>query len=153
MEAYFTLLQTTRQNFLHLLEKLDTDTLNRIPAGFNNNLAWHLGHLVVTPQLLLYRLSGLETQASERLIEQFRKGTKPAEPLEAAIIEKLKQSFADFPARLKSDSVRGLFLEFSPYETSYGFGLSSFEDALLFNNIHEGVHYGYALSLKRALGA
>ena len=46
---------------------------------------------------------------------------------------------------------KSMFDSYSEYPTSYNYTLRSIEDAINFNNIHEGVHYGYALALRKAL--
>ena len=43
------------------------------------------------------------------------------------------------------------FTEYTPYTTSLGIDLKSIQDAIIFNNIHEGLHYGYILAQRRAL--
>ncbi len=37
--------------------------------------------------------------------------------------------------------------------TSAGIRLESVEDAIAFNNFHEGIHLGYVMALKKALAA
>lgn len=51
------LLNATRQNILTLMQGLSADQLNKMSAGFNNNLIWNAGHVLVTQQLLYYKLS------------------------------------------------------------------------------------------------
>lgn len=152
MHPDFELLLQTRRNLLTLTEPYDLDSLNQIPVGFNNNLFWHLGHVVVTQHLLLYKNSGLPLAFSTGFIDAYRKGSKPdgkgtAETLEfiqEQMISTVKQAAADYEA--------GKFGDYQPYPTSYGYELTSIEDALRFNNVHEGLHFGYAQALRRALG-
>jgi len=40
---------------------------------------------------------------------------------------------------------------FQPYATSYGIQLNTIEEAIRFNNIHEGMHLGYILAQRRSL--
>jgi len=40
-----------------------------------------------------------------------------------------------------------LFTNYSDYETSFGLNLTSIEEAISFNNIHEGIHFGYLLAM------
>jgi hypothetical protein len=37
---------------------LDLAQLNIVPDGFNNSIAWNIAHILVTQQLLHYKLSG-----------------------------------------------------------------------------------------------
>ena len=39
-----------------------------------------------------------------------------------------------------------------PQGFAVGVDLSSFEDAILFNNIHEGIHLGYMMGVRKGLG-
>jgi hypothetical protein len=46
MEKYFDIMQKGRMQFVHLLNGLTIEQLNKIPEGFNNNLIWNFGHLL-----------------------------------------------------------------------------------------------------------
>lgn len=43
-------LRHIRTSVLNLIESLTLKQINEIPAGFNNNIIWNLGHLVATDQ-------------------------------------------------------------------------------------------------------
>ena len=64
------LLKTTRTNFLNLLNEFSLEQINQIPQGFSNNLIWNFGHLVVTQQLLCYKLSGNEMYISDEIVNK-----------------------------------------------------------------------------------
>lgn len=49
------------------------------------------------------------------------------------------------------DYERGLFREFKAYQTSYGAKLKDIEQALQFNNVHEGLHLGYMMALRKGV--
>jgi len=70
---HFTLevLSNTRKFYNKFLEKTSLDDLNKIPQGFNNNIIWNIGHIVVTQQLLAYKLSGLPMMVSDSMIAKY----------------------------------------------------------------------------------
>jgi hypothetical protein len=37
------------------------------------------------------------------------------------------------------------------YSTSFGIDLKNIQDAIIFNNMHESLHFGYVMAQKRAL--
>ena len=43
-------IRKTRSFLLDYIKELNIEQLNKIPAGFNNNIAWNLGHLVAAQQ-------------------------------------------------------------------------------------------------------
>ncbi len=43
------------------------------------------------------------------------------------------------------------FSDYTPYTTSFGMDLKSIQDAIIFNNMHESLHYGYIMAQKRAI--
>ncbi len=49
----------------------------------------------------------------------------------------------------RADIKKGVSKEFKPYETSFGIKLSNLEEALEFAALHEGLHSGYALAMKK----
>ena len=134
----------------HVVSGVPEDDLFRVPAGFVNHVAWNAAHLVVTQQILTYGLSGLEPRLPGELIDRYRKGTGPdtADPVSfRAAMEYVHKA----PEWLAEDYEAGRFSSFTPYKTSSGIRLDSFEDAMAFNNFHEGIHLGYILALKKAL--
>ena len=58
MEKLFDILLKNRKILHDYLHKTSQEDLFKIPEGFNNNIWWNIAHVVVTPQLLLYGLSG-----------------------------------------------------------------------------------------------
>ena len=139
----------TRSNFLRLIDGLSTEQLNLIPEGFNNNLIWNFAHNIVTQQLLTYGLAGLPTKVDNKWIAAFRKGTKPEQLYSAEEIEQLKALTFDPLDQFEDDYKAGIFETFRVYPTSYGVTLNTLEEAIAFNNVHEGLHLGYAMSMRK----
>jgi len=73
----FEVTRAARKNVLNLLKGFTVDQMNLIPKGYRNNLVWHLGHLLVTQQLLTYNLSGHRLKIPNEWVDQFRKGSEP----------------------------------------------------------------------------
>ncbi len=145
----FDIARTTRLNILKLINGLTTEQLNTVPDGFNNNIIWHVGHLLATQQLLTYGLSDNEVILSDNIIEEFRKGTKPENDYSEDDIEELKTVFIDVINETEADFKDGLFTAFKSYPTSFGITLESIEDALTFNNVHEGLHMGLIMGMRK----
>ena len=72
MNAIFELTATSRKMAAPYLEKYTLEQLNTIPEGFSNTIFWNIAHIVVTQQLLVYKLSGLPMQVSDDLVEKYR---------------------------------------------------------------------------------
>ena len=147
-ETAFKILSRTRQSLNEMIADLDDLALLKIPAGFNNNILWNLGHVVVSQQLLSYHLSGLAVNVSEDLLSQFRRGSSPqnwAKPINKTELTELSLALVD---KTLKDYRQGVFQEshrretLFPYQTSFGGKLENFPDAVHFNNVHEGLHFG-----------
>lgn len=152
MKFQFDLLIATRDNFLRAVENLSIEALNHIPEHFNNNLIWHLGHVVVTHQRLCYGKSNIPCLVSDDLIDRYCKGTRPESPVEAAEIDEIKELLYTLPQVMITDYIEGKFSEYEAYEISYGVKLTNIEKAMAFNNVHEGLHLGYVMSMRKSLG-
>lgn len=151
MEVAFEHLRTTRAQFLALVNGLDEDRLNYQPPGFSNNIVWHLGHIVVTQQLLTYGLAGLEGPSLPLEARSFRKGSRPERRYTQAEIDRWAEAARWTPDKLEEDYRQGRFVEFRPYQTSFGAALHSIEEAIAFDTLHEALHLGYAMGLRKAL--
>ena len=142
-------LRATRNNALKICKKLDLDQLNLIPESFNNNLVWSLGHILVTQQLLCYRLSGTPCLVSDELIGRYRKGSKPEGVIGRDEIDYIEEMLLSSIDQMKADLAAQRFGHYKPYATSYGIELASIEDAIAFNGIHEARHLGTMLALRK----
>jgi len=141
----------TRANMLQLMSDLTIEQLNEIPKGFNNNMIWNFAHVIITQQLLVYKMGGLPMHVSDEKVELFRKGSKPERFFDAAYFEELKVLSDSTYQQFKTDEKAGLFKEYNTYATSYGVTLNIPEDAIGFNNMHESMHLGYMIALKNVL--
>ncbi|MFD0940721.1 DinB family protein [Pedobacter boryungensis] len=140
-----------RNKLLSHIADLTTDELNYIPTGFNNNLAWQMGHLVVSQQLLCYRLSGNELVIEKELVDLYKNGSKPERYISAAEIEQMKGYLLSTIDQLAIDLEQNLFDNYNPYTISTfpGLTLTSIDDAVAFIACHDGLHYGCCLGLKK----
>ncbi len=77
MEKVLDVISKNRKILHTILHKTPKSDLYKIPKGFRNNIWWNIAHVVVTSQLLIYRLSGLELLVEEELVNKYRKGTVP----------------------------------------------------------------------------
>lgn len=151
MKTEFDILRTSRAIFLKELEGLTLEQIHTIPAGFKNHIAWNVAHVLVTQQLLHYKLSELNCLCPDDLIETHRKGTSPTVVFSEEEFEEVKELFEGLPDTLQEDYEAGIFENFAEYPTSTGFVIHSIEDAISFNNFHEGIHYGIVRAIKKFL--
>ncbi|AUC16342.1 damage-inducible protein DinB [Tenacibaculum sp. SZ-18] len=149
MDTQFDILKKSRELVLKRIEGLTHEQLHEIPEGFNNNIVWNVAHLVVTQQLLHYKLSGLQCLVPDELIEKYRKGTVPSEEMSKEEFEEVKELLAGLPDTLVEDYKEGIFKEYTEYPTSTGFVLTSIDTAIDFNNLHEGMHLGTIMALTK----
>lgn len=149
MNTDFNILRKSRELVLKRIDGLSLAQLHKIPDGFKNNIAWNVAHLVVTQQLLHYKLSGLDCLVPDDLIEKYRKGTTPIEEFTQEEFEEIKELLAGLPDTLEEDFNEGIFKEYTEYPTSTGFVLTDIETAIKFNNFHEALHLGTIMALTK----
>lgn len=149
MEHQIVNLIKGRALMLKVINGLSIEQVNKIPEGFKNNIAWNIAHLVVTPQLLCYKLSGLPCDVSDEMIEAYRKGAAPTRDITVEEFDEIKKLFVELPLKMEADFKAGIFKEYTPYETSVGVTLSSAEEAFSFGLFHEGIHLGVLLGLRK----
>jgi len=151
LDFQITILKSTRSNIIKVLDAHSNEQINKIPDGFSNNLVWNFGHSIITQQLLCYKLAGQKMIVSNEMVEAFRKGTKPKVVYDESYYKKLIELSAETITKLKEDYKQGYFSGYKDYPTSYGVTLHSIEDAISFNNVHEGHHFGTVLALRKFL--
>ena len=152
MDFTFQVLRNTREIFKKIIEQNALEDLNKIPNGFNNNIIWNIGHVVVSEQLLAYKLSGLESMLSDDMINKYRKDTKPEGNLTQEVVNEIKELLSSTLKKTEADYTNGVFKNYNVYTVSTtGNTLNNIDEALQFVAIHEGLHYGYVLALLKAI--
>ncbi len=151
MDKQFDILRANRQLILNLIDNYSLDQLNKIPSGFKNNIAWNVGHLLVTHQLLCYKFSDLQLNVSDEMVTQYIKGTAPVGDIHQQEFEHIKTQFLPILDKFEKDYQNNIFKSYQSYTTSANVTLNSIADAIAFNNFHEGIHLGYILALKNTL--
>lgn len=151
MENELGITLQNRRNLLAILENTPKKDLLNIPKGFRNNIWWNIAHVVVTQQLLVYKFSGVPMLVAKDVVDKFMKGTVPDGTATDAEIEYIKKVLVSIIEKTQQDYDAGLFKDFTPYTTSAKVTLSNVEDAIRFNNFHEGLHFGSILALRKML--
>jgi len=131
---------------------MSLDDLNAIPKGFNNNIIWNIGHILVTQQLLAYKLSGLPMMVSESLIAKYMKDTKPEDDVSQTEVDEIKELLFATIEKTKADYNNNAFNNFNTYTVSTtGNTLTNIDESFEFILFHEGMHLGYIMALSRAI--
>lgn len=149
MDATFSIWKTSREIYLKFLTSYSLEQLNHIPEGMSNNLIWNIGHIIASQQGLVYRLSGLPTQVSETFIDKYKNGSIPNGETTQEEVDEIKQLLVSTLNQTIIDYENGKFTTYHEYQTKTGFLLRNLEEAMQFNNYHEGIHLGFMMKIKK----
>lgn len=139
----------SRNMILELLQKHTLEQLNKIPEGFNNNLIWNIGHVIVAQQVLVYKLSGLPMMIANEMVDKYKNGSRPERDVTQAELDEIKNLLLETINKTAADYNNGVFKTYNEYTTSIGFNLKNAEEAIVYNNFHEGLHLGIMMSLRK----
>lgn len=153
MKEVFKFIIDARKAFIKDIESLSLEELNEIPAGFNNNIIWNFGHIVVTTPVLCYVRTGILTDTSTvKYISAYAKGTKPTYFVTQEEVDDLKALAISTIETLEKDYNEGKLNNIIPFETStYGALLESIEDVIITTAGHDNTHLGYVTAQKRII--
>jgi hypothetical protein len=144
-------IKMTRIYLLNLIDGLTTEQLNEIPAGYNNNIIWNLGHLIASQQSICYLRSGLKIFVDEEYLASYKPGTTPNKLVTSVEVIQMKKLFITAIDQFDTDFEEDLFSNHPYWKTNYGIEVGNMEDALSFVLFHEGLHVGYIMALRRLL--
>ena len=85
-------------------------------------------------------------------ITKYMKGSVADNDISQEEVDYILKQLKVLPAKLENDYTNGVFENYNTYTTSYNITLSAISEAIQFNNVHEGLHFGYIMALKRAIG-
>ncbi|MDL1914230.1 MAG: DinB family protein [Bergeyella sp.] len=151
MEYHFLIHKKTRQNLIDNLRDTSPEELCAVAEGYSNTIFWNIAHCLATQQLLHYYLSGNPFRTDAYWINTFKKGTLPPPEIEKAKMEYLAYLLEESAKILRADYQSGLMNQYESYHTSFGLEIRNINEAIVFNNMHESLHYGYIMAQKRAV--
>lgn len=153
-QASIEIYRRIRSELHSAVKELSSERLHAVPAGFDNNIAWNIGHLLVVQQRLIYARCGLPLTILDEMNPLFMPGTSPADwqtpPDAKALVEMLMPQHE----QLERDFAAGLFSEtsYELFTPSSGVAIDNINDALVFNIFHESQHFGFVLALINLVG-
>ena len=103
-----------RQLIQQALAGLSEEAYFNMPQSFDNNIAWNLGHIIVTQQALHYRLSGQPTLTNKEDVAMFKTESSPAEWTSRPDIERLLGLLVETGPKLQDDYAAGAVYHFPP---------------------------------------
>ena len=142
-----------RKNILALLEEHTLEQVNTIPPGFNNNIIWNAGHLLLSQQFLLYHFSDLPMlDFVQEYTPKYGSGTIPDGGAAQSELDLIMDTLDSSTKKVIDDYNSGLFKTYNAYTSEYfGITVQNIEEAIYFNTYHEGFHFGFMSALKTAL--
>ncbi len=126
---------------------------DRIPEGWNNNMRWHVGHLVLTPRRLVLQPLGIPLGVSGSYLKWFAGGTAPAAWSDEAVpsLEQLADEMIRTPADVLGRVGARLAERFEkPLEVRLATVRNGLE-GLALSHVHDGIHLGCMMRLAKAL--
>jgi len=151
MEKLFDITEKIHANFNSILTTTTKEHLLMIPENYNNNIFWNISHVLVTQQLLVYKLSKLQTRLDWALVKKYSKGTFPENDVSEEEIQQVAEALLATPRWTKEDYEKGIFKEYTPYTTSAKVTLNNVEDAIAFNIFHMGLHMGTVKAIQKKM--
>ena len=149
MHQVFEITRLSRKIIAEYLENYTLEQLNKVPEGFNNNLIWNIGHIVVVQQMLVYNLSGLPMMVSQEMVEKYKRGSKPENLVSQAEVDEIRSLLFETINQTKADLNSKIFKTYTEFTTLSGFTMRNIEDALAFNYYHEAMHIGMMMSIRK----
>ena len=151
-EHVFKYIKRNRELFLQLVNSLNIEQLNKIPDGFNNNIVWNFGHIVVSTQSLCYVRPEVKPDIDIPFRAKYQKGSKPESFITQQEIDTLKQQLLSTIDSIENDVKNNVFEKITPYSTAtYGYEMTTIGEILTCTLAHDSMHYGYALTQKNWL--
>ncbi|MBO9618372.1 MAG: DinB family protein [Niabella sp.] len=136
------IINSIRKKAIRLIHETSLEDLNKIPAGFNNSMAWNFGHLVVSGYSLVFKATGVDTGFVIPLQEKYRKGTKPSEPTTQEELEELIRLSDSFTQAVADALDENKFKTITPYTTeTFGVLIGTIDEMLTTVAAHDTSHF------------
>jgi len=146
-------LQFIRNATLYALDNTTEEMADIMPKGFRNTIRWQFGHILVSQEGLLFRLTNKPMAIPKSYITLFGMGSSPAgwteeppslETLRADLQEQTSRIVETFSGKLSEKLP-------APFNLRSKIEFQTVGEVLTFTLYHEGVHCGAINALKCAI--
>ncbi|MFT9599287.1 DinB family protein [Mesobacillus sp.] len=145
-ELLFKQFELTRRSFLKNIEAITPEQASVQPEGFNNNIHWHIGHVLTVTEQFMMGFPKKTNHLPANYIELFGNGTRPSEwsgdvPSVEVLTEQLKAQLdriKEVPASMLDEKLKKPFL-----------GLETFGELANMALFHEAYHLGQIHSMRK----
>lgn len=153
MDNTFKFIIQTRKAFIQLIDSMTLEQLNEIPAGFNNNIIWNFGHIVVVTPALCYLRTGISNDTTKvKYLQSYVKGSKPTYVVSQEEVDNLKALAISSIEQISKAYYAGVFKDMAPYATdTYKEMMTTIEEVIQLSAGHDNLHFGYAIAQKRII--
>src|SRR5699024_5559579 len=137
---------------LKFVNNLDEKTIDVQPAGFNNTIRWHVGHVLVVAEKFLFGYPEQSTEIPTNYNDLFQPGTKPADWTEKG------PELSDLTKHLEKQIERinalseDYFTKKLPFTLPFG-NFETYGDLYGLSIHHEAEHLGQIKAMKRIIEA
>ncbi|HJA41309.1 MAG TPA: DinB family protein [Firmicutes bacterium] len=131
------------------LENLTDDQLTKIPEGFNNNILWHVGHVLVSNEFFMFGYPQTDTGLPQSYVSWFNTQTSPADWGEDKL-PTISELYKALQTQLeKICNIDDTFLEQKlPFEFPVP-GIVTYHDLYALMIYHEADHLGQIKAMKK----
>jgi hypothetical protein len=136
-----------------ILEGLTVQQLMTVPKGAANSILWNMGHVCTDQVNMLYAPSGLPSPLPDDFHTWFDPGTSPADWTKEPPLPEVLAASRELNTKVVKDFEGRRFRDFTPYSITEGYSIDSIEEAIAYHTIHEGMHIGVILTLRRFVTA
>lgn len=153
MKESIDIIRGSRKFLVNLIDGMSIQKVNEIPAGFNNNIAWNIAHIIAAQQNLCYVNAGVKPLVEEKFIAKYKTGTKPEGFVDEAEFAALKNSLLSTIDQFEEDAPKDIFTNYNVFDSKIypGVRIENIKDAAKFVSFHDGIHLGYIMALKRVI--
>jgi hypothetical protein len=132
MNPNLSIILQNRKACKKMLDYLTTAQVNKIPDGFNNNIIWNCGHIIVVQQMLTYGLTYIPMSVPDEMFKEFRPGSKPDKYYEHDSVENIKKLLFSTYERFMDDLSAEKMKTIKPFMTALKFEITDITTAIAF---------------------
>ncbi|MCI1695054.1 DinB family protein [Aneurinibacillus aneurinilyticus] len=140
-----------RNRLLSALENVTEEVASQKPEGFNNNIHWHTGHILLVTEKFFFKVPTGASELPDLYDEYFANGTKPEDwKSEPPPLQEIIERLTSQAKRIKEIGDANLERELgSPLHFKSGLKMDTAGELANMAIYHEGVHTGYIYAMKR----